>query len=438
MPQDRPNLGGGLKPSNKLPTDRLPTNKLPTDRPPTNKLPGEVTRPGNKLPGTTERPTTLPGLSGRPINLPNKPERPSDRPVARPLPGDLDDFLGIHRPSRPETKPATRPNLPNNIGNNIGNNSGNNIGNNIGNKVGINNNIFNNNVVISTRPNWSNRPGVGNISNSWNNALVRPTRPINSWASLSPGRYQYWNSWGTSVRAHWSSYHYNWFGNGWWNQHYHPIGGWHYYWYHQSLPVAYWWRRPTYAAVTSWFVWTAPPQVWQTPIYYDYGTGGNVYYEDNSVYIGGQAIGTREDFAASAAVLATVEPPADETAAENAEWMPLGTFAVTSDRRETKPTRSIQLAVNRDGVVSGTFYNESTDQAQTVLGQVDRDTQRVALRIGENEDVIVETGLYNLTQDETPVLVHFGAEKNETWLFVRLDAPEDASDGGANDPSSNN
>lgn len=66
-----------------------------------------------------------------------------------------------------------------------------------------------------------------------------------------------------------------------------------------------------------------------------------------------------------------------------------------------------------------------TDQAIAVQGQVDKDTQRVAFRIGESEDIVVETGLFNLTQDETPVLVHFGSEKVENWLLVRLEQPDD-------------
>jgi hypothetical protein len=32
--------------------------------------------------------------------------------------------------------------------------------------------------------------------------------------------------------------------------------------------------------------------------------------------------------------------------------------------------------------------------------------------------------LYNLTQQEAPLLVHFGRDKVENWLLVRLDNPE--------------
>jgi len=94
-----------------------------------------------------------------------------------------------------------------------------------------------------------------------------------------------------------------------------------------------------------------------------------------------------------------------------------------------QPTRVIQLAISKTGIVSGTVFNIKTDQAQSVQGQVDKNTQRVAFRVGESDDdVVVETGLYNLTQDEAPALVHFGTDRVETYLLVRLDQPESPED----------
>ena len=37
---------------------------------------------------------------------------------------------------------------------------------------------------------------------------------------------------------------------------------------------------------------------------------------------------------------------------------------------------------------------------------------------------VVETALYNLTNDEVSVLVHFGADRQERRLLVRLQQPE--------------
>ena len=165
-------------------------------------------------------------------------------------------------------------------------------------------------------------------------------------------------------------------------------------------------------------------EVWSEPVYYDYGTGGNVVYQNDAVYINNQQVATADEFAQSAAVLATVPPPASEEQAAQAEWLPLGTFAVSANEKDVDPTRVVQLAINKQGVISGTCYNTQTDQAQSVQGRVDKQTQRVAMRVGESENIVVETGLYNLTQENAPVLVHFGADKVEDWLLVRLDNPE--------------
>ena len=126
-------------------------------------------------------------------------------------------------------------------------------------------------------------------------------------------------------------------------------------------------------------------------------------------------------------MLATVPPPASEEEAAQVEWMPLGTFAVAADQQDVDPSRVVQLAVSKEGIISGTLYNTETDLAQSVQGQVDKETQRVAMRIGESEDIIVESGLYNLTQDDAPLLVHFGADRVENWLLVRMENPEEPS-----------
>jgi hypothetical protein len=112
--------------------------------------------------------------------------------------------------------------------------------------------------------------------------------------------------------------------------------------------------------------------------------------------------------------------------------MPLGTFAVSTSEKETDPSRVMQLAVDRQGIISGTMFNTSTDQTQAIQGQVDKETQRVAFRIGDNENIVAETGLYNLTQSEAQLLVHYGAERTETFLLVRLDAPPEDGAASAN------
>jgi hypothetical protein len=60
-----------------------------------------------------------------------------------------------------------------------------------------------------------------------------------------------------------------------------------------------------------------------------------------------------------------------------------------------------------------------------VKGTANFESQRAALGFadGKNTDVVLDTGLYNLTQDEAPGLIHFGAQQSEPVLLVRLQQP---------------
>jgi hypothetical protein len=478
---DRPS--GGLKPSTRpVDTGRPEASNRPSTRPAKPELPN--TRPAipgginpggaNKLPGQVERPVTRPGipnLGGGAATLPSNklpnfsgtnrpaqtlPGNAGNRPdfnmpptiSARPTPGDVGDFLGMGKPLRPET-------LPGNVGPGLGNRPG------IENRPGIssrpgvstrpsfpsvgvaNNRPINigqinvgNNVAISNRPTWANidRNQITNINNRWQNQIGG----LNNWQNVHPNRAAYWAGWGAGVHSayHWHYHNPGCFRGDWWYSHPHSWCGWHYGYGFTYRPWNYWWTVPTYAACVNWFTWSAPQQVWAQPVYYDYGQGGNVVYNDNSVYINGEKVASTTEFAQSAADLATVAPPADEETAKKSEWLALGTFTVSSGEKDVEPNRIIQLAVNKDGVVSGTLYNTETDLTQSVQGKVDKDTQRVAIRITESENLVAETGLYNLTQEQAPVLVHFGAEKVENWLFVRLEdpAPETSTETSASAP----
>ena len=240
---------------------------------------------------------------------------------------------------------------------------------------------------------------------------------MNNWLDRHPDRWHHYHDWAGHVHNHWN-HHHDWFRPGWWNNHPHWHGGWNY-WGHR--PWNYWWTVPAWGSVTNWFGGWG----WSQPVYYDYGTGGNVVYEGDTVYVNGQDVGTPADMAMSAADLATVPAPTTEEEADKTDWMALGTFAVSTNRSDTDPTRVLQLAVNKEGIISGTLYNTQTDKALAVQGKVDKETQRGAFRIGDNEKVVCETGIYNLTQKEAPMLVHYGTEKTEQFLLVRLDAPAD-------------
>ena len=162
---------------------------------------------------------------------------------------------------------------------------------------------------------------------------------------------------------------------------------------------------------------------WTQPIYYNYGD--NVYYDDDQVYYGDQPVATSVEYAQQAAAIAQ-ERPGTKPAAE--DWMPLGVFAITTDGKpsDADPTMYLQLAVSKQGVISGTLQNTATDTAQSIEGMVDKETQRAAWTVAGKERPIMETGISNLTQDTRPALVHFADGTTQQWLLVRLDKPKDA------------
>ena len=237
------------------------------------------------------------------------------------------------------------------------------------------------------------------------------------------GRY---GNWARNTRGYWGRHGYPYFGAGWWgNYGFNRPYSYFNYWY--GRPYGYWWGAPRWTAFNGWFGWGGW-NGWNTPYYYSYGPSGYVVYQDDGVYIGGQYVGTPEVYAASAAQLAAVDPnqiPADQ----QGEWMPLGTFAfITSDSEAEEPSRFVQLAVDQNGLISGTMFNENREQAYSVEGRVDKETQRVAFTISNNRDIVFETGIYNLTQDETQLLAHFSPDDTRTFLLVRLEQPEQGAE----------
>jgi hypothetical protein len=477
---DRPGINNNFPGAANRPGigDRPGISNLPANRPGIGDQPGIAQRPGinNNLPGAVNRPgagerpsagdlgdflgmdrplrpdggiAMRPGAGGdgfladnrplQPSQLPARPGqggggilndtplRPGDRPSQLPArPGQGGGGIQDDRPLRPDRplgpdgpfRPDDRPFRPDNRPGQIGDNF-------VNRPIDIGKD-FNFNTNINYRPQWANIDNnrINGINNNWQSAIAGGIAGgLGGWASNYPNRLDYWNGWGDNIRDNWSGYYHNdCFGPDWWQDHYHDFGGWSYAYSFPNYDYSYWYSQPAWQDFSSWF--SVPAATWSEPIYYDYGQGGNVVYEDNSVYVAGQQVATAEEFAESAAALATVAPPANEDEAAKVQWMPLGTFAVSTSQKETEPPYTMQLAVSKEGIISGTFYNTQNDKAYTVQGQVDKETQRVAFRIGGSEAFVAETGLYNLIQNEAPLLVHFGAEKNENWLLVRMEQPE--------------
>jgi len=182
------------------------------------------------------------------------------------------------------------------------------------------------------------------------------------------------------------------------------------------------WARPAWPALTGWVAYG-----WTQPVYYDYGQ--NVYYQNGSVYYGDQPVATEEEYAQQAEAIASSVP---ETKPAAEDWMPLGVFALLPDDEPTgaEPTLFLQLAVSKQGMLSGSFQDTASDVVQPIEGMVDKQTQRAAWTAVGKTRPLMESGIVNLTQDTAPALVHFADGSTQPWLLVRMEKP-DTADGSA-------
>ena len=185
----------------------------------------------------------------------------------------------------------------------------------------------------------------------------------------------------------------------------------------------WWWRPVTWAAATAFVYAAAPPP----PVYIDYGT--TVVHEKETVYVDSQPVPAEKYNEPVVNLAVNVEqppppmPPAED--GQPAEWMPLGVFALAQEEKGD-PVMFFQISVSRDGKISGGYESTLTGDQKPIAGQVDKETQNVAWRIGDNIETVYATSLANLTLDVSTIAVHFGKERVQNWLLVRMPEPPPA------------
>lgn len=111
-----------------------------------------------------------------------------------------------------------------------------------------------------------------------------------------------------------------------------------------------------------------------------------------------------------------------QSSSTNSDWMSLGVYALGEDANQlSNSTMFLQLTLKKDGTIAGTYYNTSTNQTYLVDGEVDQTTQQAAWKLTDNNyTTLMKTGLYNLTQSQTPVTVQFSDGTKELWQMVRM------------------
>lgn len=309
------------------------------------------------------------------------------------------------------------------------------------------------------RPNWSDwsqnrgekwQDRVDNTNGAWNNWQQKNRERLSNFQS---NREQRWNNletaqdnrqnWRDQRRQDWQQhredlwdyrsdradeirsdardFYDNYFDDRWWGR-----CGWGYgfgYVGFGNYPVNpwWWWAGAAWGAVSS-FVSAIPPD----PVYIDYGM--NVIYEGDTVYVDNQPIPAEQYSEPMIELAVNAEqppPPTPPAEGQPPEWLPLGVFALAQEEKGD-PIMFVQLSVNRAGVISGAYSSTLTEDQRPISGQVDKGTQRVAWRIGANTDTVFVTSLANLTRDVSPVAIHFGSTRTQTWLLVRMPEPAPA------------
>jgi len=190
----------------------------------------------------------------------------------------------------------------------------------------------------------------------------------------------------------------------------HPGAGWD---YARGWGSAWAWGYTGWPALASW--WGMSADILPTP--YDYGN--NITYQNDNVYYGTQPLETAAAYYTQAQSLASSVPITTGEASTKSNWKPLGVFSMVQGS-QSNTTSMFQLAVNKSGAIKGSYYNPLTDETKALHGAVDKKNMRASWVVGEDKNVVYDTGLNNLMQAQSQMLVHYGKDKTQQWTLVRL------------------
>jgi hypothetical protein len=72
---------------------------------------------------------------------------------------------------------------------------------------------------------------------------------------------------------------------------------------------------------------------------------------------------------------------------EKDNWIALGVFGMVKGE-ETEANQIFQLAVNKDGILRGNYYDALSDSTLPVFGSVDKQTQHAAWTVGDRKETV--------------------------------------------------
>jgi hypothetical protein len=109
-------------------------------------------------------------------------------------------------------------------------------------------------------------------------------------------------------------------------------------------------------------------------------------------------------------------------AADPTEWLTIGVFAL-AQTGQTEPTTLIQLSVNKQGLLNGTYYDLVSDNGTPIAGQIDTTTERAAWTVGPNSKNVFTTTIETLTSETGPAKLNLPGGKTQDWNLIRVNKP---------------
>ncbi len=165
--------------------------------------------------------------------------------------------------------------------------------------------------------------------------------------------------------------------------------------WHTTHPHADQWAVASAAALGSWLGWATAPQ--------------ESYSSTTIIYDDSPEVDDADDYVDASP--ADVELPAGD-------WLPLGVYSIVT-APDQPSMQLVQLAVDRNGVVRGVYYDAMTNTSHSVVGSIDRDTQQVQWTLESNPNLAFQAGIDQLTQPTGVVEVTLPGGDQE-WQLVRL------------------
>jgi hypothetical protein len=220
--------------------------------------------------------------------------------------------------------------------------------------------------------------GQGQNQNQSNSMQVQNFQPWQMWQGQNQGQ----NNRGNAQNQKKSNS--NWFVQvgggpapfsiGWYEKH---PNAWH--WKHDNNDG---WKVATAAGVIGWLGWGQP------------------YYNTTVVY--------------EPAPVIVFDPDA------NGPWMPLGVYSLLTGPADTG-TRILQLSINPQGYIRGSYYDMITNDTYNVRGRADQSTQYVQWSLDTNQALTFYTPLYQLTQSQGVINVRLPGGTQQ-WQVVRMES----------------